>query len=595
MRIYSLFLLLLFGGVGLGLKDTCAVGDATCLCETFSVPASTGVGKMLPSLADVTSKCRSFYSCGNGSGEGSYGICSDGHIFSESEQRCTVGDSSECKSIMHSEETVLEGKDVSIPEMLEEQPATDFGYRYVGYFQSWSERYYTDPALTPLANLPSYVNYVNLAFMAPNTSYAGGTTLEGTGLAFWSEGSVVKESIRILKERNPGTKVLVSVGGALLKNFEELNAEGVALFVQEFGLDGVDLDFEVLNADCQQDDQGFISCHTDELYIATVKALRSALPDDKILTAAVWSIGAFGEGEFVDAQPIGSLTGSSIVMLKTAGTLLESINVMAYDAGSIYSPELAYMAYSKLFDGPVTLGIEISNHSWGGHVLTMQEVDRLSNFVKDRGGAGMMLWSLQKPADQGPDAQTVSQEVCRVFDQPNCSDPLFPLASPPPPPEVEPSPLPPPPPPEESCVYDSIVRIRTTRCPSNRYLTYSTSECDNHDVTLKKAIHAYKNWNATYWSLRKRGYPENVTPIEALHRRKKCDRYLLTLADNQPSVPLSSSLSWIWSIKPVSNTGCSRVKLYSIKTFRYLATNSDCTGFESSMYGDVFQVFDPKK
>ena len=31
------------------------------------------------------------------------------------------------------------------------------------------------------------------------------------------------------------------------------------------------------------------------------------------------------------------------------------------------------------------------------------------------------MWSLQKPADQGPDAQTVSQEVCRIFDQPNCS------------------------------------------------------------------------------------------------------------------------------------------------------------------------------
>jgi len=497
-----------------GLEETCAVGDAACLCDTFSVPA--GAGKTLTSLADVTSKCRSFYSCGTGSGEGSYGICSAGYIFSESKQKCTVGDSSECKSVMYNE-GVLVDKDISIPEILEEQPATDFGYRYVGYFQSWSERYYTDPALTPLANLPSYVNYVNLAFMAPNTSYAGGVTLEGTGLAFWSEPSVVMESIRILKERNPGTKVLVSVGGALLTNFEELNAQGIALFVQEFGLDGVDLDFEVVDADCQQNDQGFISCHTDELYISTVEALRSALPDDKILTAAVWSIGAFGEGEFADAQPIGSLTGSSIVMLKTVGTLLESINVMAYDAGSIYSPELAYMAYSKLFDGPVTLGMEISNHSWGGHVLSMEEVDRLSRFVKDRGGAGMMLWSLQKPADQGPDAQTVSQEVCLVFDQPNCLDPLFPLASPPPPPQVEPSPLPPPPPPpEERCVYDSVVRIRTSRCSANRYLTYSTSDCGVHNVTLKRAIHAYKNWNATHWSFKRRGYPENVTPIEAV-------------------------------------------------------------------------------
>jgi hypothetical protein len=214
-------------------------------------------------------------------------------------------------------------------------------------------------------------------------------------------------------------------------------------------------------------------------------------------------------------------------MLKTVGTLLESINVMAYDAGSIYSPELAYMAYSKLFDGPITLGMEISNHSWGGHVLTMEEVDRLSRFVKDRGGAGMMLWSLQKPADQGPDAQTVSQEVCRIFDQPNCSDPLFPLASPPPPPEVDSPPLSPPPPPEESCVYDSIVRIRI-RCSSYRYLTYSTSDCDDRDVTLKRAIHAYKNWNATYWSLGKNGYPVNVSPIEAVRLNKSQNLFVLT-------------------------------------------------------------------
>ena len=78
------------------------------------------------------------------------------------------------------------------------------------------------------------------------------------------------------------------------------------------------------------------------------------------------------------------------------------------------------------------------------------------------------------------------------------------------------------------------------------------------------------------------------------YRRKKCDKYLLTLANNRPSLPLSSSLSWIWSIQPVSTTDCSRVKLYSIRTFRYLATNSACTGFESSLDGDVFQLFDPK-
>ncbi len=43
-------------------------------------------------------------------------------------------------------------------------------------------------------------------------------------------------------------QVTVAVGGASYVNFDKLNANAIAKFVQEFGLDGVDLDFEPASA-----------------------------------------------------------------------------------------------------------------------------------------------------------------------------------------------------------------------------------------------------------------------------------------------------------------------------------------------------------
>jgi hypothetical protein len=44
--------------------------------------------------------------------------------------------------------------------------------------------------------------------MLPSTSYSGGDTLANTGLQFSSDAAVVKGAIALLKQRNPGTKVL---------------------------------------------------------------------------------------------------------------------------------------------------------------------------------------------------------------------------------------------------------------------------------------------------------------------------------------------------------------------------------------------------
>lgn len=68
-------------------------------------------------------------------------------------------------------------------------------------------------------------------------------TFSGTGIQFSSSADVVKGAIALLKQRNPRTKVLIAVGGATYTNWAGLNAAAIRRFVDEFGLDGVDIDY----------------------------------------------------------------------------------------------------------------------------------------------------------------------------------------------------------------------------------------------------------------------------------------------------------------------------------------------------------------
>ena len=155
---------------------------------------------------------------------------------------------------------------------------------YGAYYESWSDSWSGSGANSALAKLPSYVSHVYISFMKPgmeaqgaafnsnvcslrphdvctmhthnywhpsalcaDTTYSSGAgvTWAGTGIQFSSEASVIKDAIALLKKANPGTMVLVAVGGATYTNWGALNAAGIASFVQTFSLDGVDIDFEV--------------------------------------------------------------------------------------------------------------------------------------------------------------------------------------------------------------------------------------------------------------------------------------------------------------------------------------------------------------
>jgi GH18 family chitinase len=117
-------------------------------------------------------------------------------------------------------------------------------------------------------------------------------------------------------------------------NLPQLNVAAITRFVKDWGLDGVDIDFEAEagetgaaegampgisstalptcsrflgnganlgplsppHSGCVKGTDGKIKCHSDADYISAIQRLRTALPRPYILTTAAWSIGAYGEG-----------------------------------------------------------------------------------------------------------------------------------------------------------------------------------------------------------------------------------------------------------------------------------------------------------
>lgn len=52
------------------------------------------------------------------------------------------------------------------------------------------------------------------------------------------------------------------------------------------------------------------SCNTDSQFAGVISTLRAAVPRPLILSLAAYSIGAYGWGNYVTAQPVGSHTGA---------------------------------------------------------------------------------------------------------------------------------------------------------------------------------------------------------------------------------------------------------------------------------------------
>lgn len=308
----------------------------------------------------------------------------------------------------------------------------------VGYFQSWSEPWSSDGNRTNLGNLPSYVNVVNLSFMQPDATYQKGSMqLSGTGLQFSYSADVFKQAINHLHQINPNTKVLVAIGGASYTNWNNLNVRAIADFISDFGLDGVDIDYEPSTPGCALGGDNLIHCQIDSAFQSFVSSLRQALPRPYWLTVTGWSVAAYGQDQWTNAQPASQYTGMMLPLLRSvAGQSIDVVNVMSYDASNTYDPIQALAAYSHYFTrGPISMGVEVPPEAWGGHVYTLTQVNQLAQAVKTTASAhntppAMMLWSIQKvpngtPSASNPSAQMMATTICTSLGLSNCNQPLL--------------------------------------------------------------------------------------------------------------------------------------------------------------------------
>lgn len=163
--------------------------------------------------------------------------------------------------------------------------------------------------------------------------------------------------------------------------------------------------------------------------------VRETLPRGKILAVSAWSTGAYGEGEWLNSQPDGLLTGLLLNLLRSPeAKYIDQLNVMSYEAGSIYNPKEALAAYQNYFNGTIVMGIQVPPEGWPEeskrNVYTIPKVRELTQEVINRNADGMMLWTLQRgqereATENNPNAEMISQEICRTLALGNCEQPLF--------------------------------------------------------------------------------------------------------------------------------------------------------------------------
>ena len=292
------------------------------------------------------------------------------------------------------------------------------------YWQTWSGAWSSSSSTMDLAQISSPINVVFLSFAQPNCTYVSGSnTWSGTGLNFSSDFSVVKGAIQILQQR--GVVVILSCGGATY-SWDTYNVAGLAALVADLGVNGIDLDWEPAGGTSASGQLGPI-----------ISALRTGLPNS-LLSLAGFSVGAYGQGAYANATPASGNTGMCIPGLVSNGSQLDFICLMSYDASPAYDATVGFASYRSYFSGPILIGSELSQESWGGHVITLEEVTSYAKFVqKDSKSNGLFVWSYQKvPAPGTPSCMDIINTAASIFGAP------VPMPTPTPTPTPLPTPVP---------------------------------------------------------------------------------------------------------------------------------------------------------
>ena len=127
--------------------------------------------------------------------------------------------------------------------------------------------------------------------------------------------------IAALKLKNPDLKVMLSIGGwgsggfstmAMRRSTRQKFAKDCAEKVEEYGLDGIDIDWEYPTSDAAG-----IDCSPKDTrnFTSLMKDLRKSLGKDKLLTLA-----SVASGEYID--------------FKAVSPIVDFVNIMSYDMGN---------------------------------------------------------------------------------------------------------------------------------------------------------------------------------------------------------------------------------------------------------------------
>lgn len=299
-------------------------------------------------------------------------------------------------------------------------------HAFVAYHDSWNEWPASAASQTSLANLPGYIDMVVLAFAKPDAAYSGGLDIARTGLQYRMPGNVLRDAVAMLKHSRPDTRVLLSVGGAAYGRWDHLALPAIAALVHDLDLDGVDIDFEPTDPHCAINAQGHIACTSDPDWDRIVQRTRAAFPRPLLVTASVWSVGAYGESEFRGSLPRSRYTGMMLPLLRSARSAdLDLLSINAYDAGPHFDPMEAFSAYRTVWPGRLALGIEIQRDGGTGPFHSGSAVEKLAaEVVKDPLG-GMMLYPLLAlPGDaqrNAPTGSDLARAICRGLGSQSCA------------------------------------------------------------------------------------------------------------------------------------------------------------------------------
>eukprot|EP01104_Vermistella_antarctica_P006764 TRINITY_DN17470_c0_g1_i1.p1 TRINITY_DN17470_c0_g1~~TRINITY_DN17470_c0_g1_i1.p1 ORF type:complete len:375 (+),score=40.15 TRINITY_DN17470_c0_g1_i1:196-1320(+) len=314
---------------------------------------------------------------------------------------------------------------------------------YVGYFATWKDRnedeglpVATTGAELDLAQVASYVTHIQISFAKPDLRYVRNSfDLRGTGMEFddavLKDGTIVRDAISIARAK--GQRVIIAIGGATYHNWDFVNIGDIVDLVADLGADGIDLDWETGSLCNTQ--SGVPVCDSDDDFTWIINAMRTAFPRPYLISSVGFSVGAYGWGDYMDEEPAdSSFTGVMYNPLKRAGDKLDFISIMAYDASAAFDPIRAFDAYRLVCPTCMyALGVMVPPESWGDGVLTLNTLKERTDYVAANGGAGMMIWNLQRYTDEYPDvdAQTVSTQICEAVTYtevtPTCSEAAVPL------------------------------------------------------------------------------------------------------------------------------------------------------------------------